>query len=721
MKLSNTRITIIGLGLIGGSLALALRQHSKSMMAVDLSARTRQLAVEQGLVDAATDDLIAGIQAADLVIFATPVRTMLRQLKELRKLPQPDHPVMVMDVGSTKTDIMQAMMLLPDCYDPIGAHPMAGREWAGVEFALADLFENAAFAITPLHRTSDGLIALAKEIIATVGANCLELTAARHDRIVAMTSHLPYLVACATAHTAGDLGQRDQAVGTMMAGGFRDTTRVAASDITMMSDILFTNKTYVKLALAHNRKILEDLEEALDSDPERMLSILEKARADRVGYYPPPNVKTGGQQLRINGNRPALQGTTQVPGDKSISHRAIMHAALSPAESKLLNVLRAGETNTMIRCLIRLGVSVDSSGSTLTIRGGNWRQPRTPLDCENSAATLRLLMGALAGQNLTVELTGTPALQRHPMRRLAEPLRAMGAEITGDSAPLVVKGQKLRGITHTNNVASAQVKAALLLAALHATGPTTITEPGPSRNHTEHMLGGLGVDIEADTLQVSLRPSGRPLPPTVLMIPNDFSSAAPLICAAAVLPGSDIVLERIGINLRRAGLLKVLRQMGSDIQLENEAAVAGELIADIHVKYAPLTATDVSGELVVRMIDEFPALAVVMSQAAGTSTVRDAAELRLKESDRISALRTEFAKLGVDVTEYPDGFAITGPQSIQAATLDSHGDHRLTMALAIAGLLADGQVIIENADVISESFPTFADVMRSVGAEMELD
>ncbi len=721
LLLKDTRITIVGLGLIGGSLALALRNHCASLMAVDLSARTRQLALEQGVVDAISDDLLAGINAADLVIFATPVRTLIKQLKQLSKLPQPDHTVMIMDVGSTKTDIMQAMMLLPTCYDPIGAHPMAGREWAGMEFALANLFEDAAFAITPLRRTSEALVNLAREIVSTVGANCIELTAARHDRIVAITSHLPYLVACALAHTAGDLGQRDQAVGKMMAGGFRDTTRVSASDITMMSDILFTNKTYVKLALAHNRKLLQELEEALESDPQRMLSILEHARADRVGYYPPPNAATGGRQMHVSGPAPSLIGSVTLPGDKSISHRALLHAALSPGESQLRNVLRAGVTASMMRCLVRLGVSIEGTDNRLTVRGGNWRQPREPLDCGNSGTTMRLLMGALAGQAIDVELTGTPGLQRRPMKRIADPLRAMGAVIEGDYAPLKITGGRLQGIQHQTKVASAQVKAALLLAATQAEGQTVITEPGPSRDHSERMLRDLGIGVESDGLQVTLSPTGNSLPPTSLTIPGDLSSAAFLICAAAVIPGSKLRLQGVGINPTRTGLLDALLQMGADIRFTNKTNVAGEPVADLVVNYAPLTAIDIAGDLVVRMIDEFPIFSIVMTQATGKSTVREAEELRLKESDRISVLAGELQTLGIEVEEYADGFAITGPQQFKAGTVQSHGDHRLAMALSVAGLLANGDTIIENADALEESFPTFVDLLSACGATLQLD
>ncbi len=422
--------------------------------------------------------------------------------------------------------------------------------------------------------------------------------------------------------------------------------------------------------------------------------------------------------MRLHGHAGALRGSAELPGDKSISHRALLHAALSADESRLQNVLRAGVTTAMIACLRQMGVAIKGEGSALTVRGGEWRQPASPLDCGNSGTTIRLLLGALAGMPLQVELTGTSGLQRRPMGRVARPLREMGASISADNAPLSVSGGALRGREHHLKTASAQVKAALLLAGLQAEGPTTIHQPASSRDHSERMLRELGINVLSSANVVKLHPNGRPLPPTRLTVPGDFSSAAFLIAAAVLLPGSQVQLGGVGINPTRTGLLDVLTEMGADIFIENRRKSGGEPVADITARHSRLRAVEVRDELVVRMIDEFPVFAVLATQAEGLTTVRDAAELRVKESDRISALVGELRRMGIAITERTDGFSVSGPQQLLAATVDSHADHRLAMSLAVAGLLAHGESSVQGAEVVHESFPGFTSALRTLGAEV---
>ena len=405
-----------------------------------------------------------------------------------------------------------------------------------------------------------------------------------------------------------------------------------------------------------------------------------------------------------------------MPGDKSISHRALIHAALSPGTSHIRNCLRAGVTHTMIAVLEQLGVAFTTVDETLIVNGGEWQQPADPLDCRNSGSTIRLLLGALAGQTIAATLTGTTRLQQRPMGRVARPLRAMGADIAGDHAPLHVRGGGLRGIEHTTEVPSAQVKAAVLLAALNADGATTLHEPGPSRDHSERMLRALGVEVRSQTNSVTLTPNGGALPPTDLTVPGDFSSAAFLIAAAVIVPGSEIHIPNLGLNPTRTGLLDSLNEMGADIVIDNKRAAGGEPVGDLTVRYRPLRSTEIAGDRVVRMIDEFPAFAIIATQAEGKTIVREAAELRLKESDRIAAVANELRKLGAQVEEFPDGFAINGPQHLAGANVDSHNDHRLAMALAIAGLVARGETNVQNAAAIDESFPEFSTQLMRLGA-----
>ena len=370
----------------------------------------------------------------------------------------------------------------------------------------------------------------------------------------------------------------------------------------------------------------------------------------------------------------------------------------------------------MIDCLRELGVKIQEKNGNLIVRGGKWIQPNKPLNCGNSATTMRLLMGALAGQPITAELTGTTGLQRRPMGRVARPLREMGASISSDNAPLVIKGGNLHGIIHNSEVASAQVKAALLLAALQAKGESTIHQPGPSRDHSERMLRELGIKLKTDDHSVTIQPSEKSLAATNISVPGDCSSAAFLIAAAVLVPGSKVTLRNIGINPTRTGMLDVLSSMGADISVLYNGESGGEPTGDILVKHCNLKSTTVQGETVVRMIDEFPIFTVIATQSEGTTTVKDAAELRIKESDRISSLLEELRKMGIKFTEYTDGYTIVGPQILNPAQLESHGDHRMAMSLAIAGMIAQGCTEITRSEVVDESFPEYTKTFSQLGA-----
>ncbi len=420
--------------------------------------------------------------------------------------------------------------------------------------------------------------------------------------------------------------------------------------------------------------------------------------------------------------RPAtrLRGALTLPGDKSISHRALIHAAPAAGVSRIAGFLYAGVTDAMIRCVRALGVQVETDrDASLLVRGGRLHSPSSALDCGNSGTTIRLLMGALAGRpNLEATLTGSAGLRRRPMGRVVAPLRQMGAAIAGDAPPITVRGRSLRGIDVTLPVASAQVKAALLLAALQATGPTTIREPGPSRDHSERLLRAIGVPIATRDRVVTLDPSGEPLPPFELSIPGDISAAAFFIAAITLAPDSEVTIQSVGVNPTRTGLLDALATMGAQVEIAHRREVGYEPVADVTVRSSGLHGITIEGEDVVRMIDEFPVFAVVATQADGQTVVRGAAELRVKESDRIAALAGGLRKLGARIEERPDGFVVDGPARLRGAVVDSHGDHRLAMSLAVAGLLAEGETTVLNAEAYRESFPTFATLLRGLGASI---
>ena len=417
-------------------------------------------------------------------------------------------------------------------------------------------------------------------------------------------------------------------------------------------------------------------------------------------------------QLIIHPGAP-LRGRVHVPGDKSISHRALLLGALAEGSSQVSGFLPSGDCLATLSCLRALGVEIEiHDDTTLTIHGRGLRGLREPdgaLDCARSGTTMRLLAGILAGQTFESTLTGAPQLLRRPMRRIVEPLRRQGAEIVGDDgrAPLAMRGQGLRGCDHTLAVASAQVKSALLLAGLYADGPTIVRQPGPARDHTERMLASMGAAIETRGLTVALSPAAF-LAPFSLNVPGDISSAAFLLVGAALTPGSEITVEGVGVNPTRTGLLEVLADMGVEIALSNERQQGDEPLADVTVSWTPdLRGVTVGGDTVVRMIDEFPVLAVAATQARGVTLVRDAAELRVKETDRIAAVVAELCALGAHIEPLPDGFRVHGPTPLHGAAVDSHGDHRLAMALAVAGLIAKGEVVIDNTACINDSFPGF--------------
>ena len=423
--------------------------------------------------------------------------------------------------------------------------------------------------------------------------------------------------------------------------------------------------------------------------------------------------------------RPAEQfrGAIAMPGDKSISHRTLMHAALAQGTSRIQNFLQAGVTEAMMCCLRDLGVKIEveppggsATSGRLIVHGGQQHSPAANLDCGNSGATIRMLMGALVGQrDLVVTLDGSAGLRRRPMKRVAEPLRLMGADL-GDTPPLSIQGKALHGVEYTMPVASAQVKAAILLAALQADGTTTIHEPGPSRDHSERMLRSLGVSVVNDANTVTLTPPGKPLSAFEATVPGDISSAAFVFAAAALVPNSEVTVTNVGVNDTRTGILDALMAMGGDVRVENLREVNGEPIADITVKSSELRGITVAGDLVVRMIDEFPIFAVLASQAQGETIVREAEELRVKESDRIGSLASELRKLGVEIEERREGFIIAGPTRLRGAVVDSHGDHRLAMSLAVAGLIAEGETTVTRAEAYRESFPNFVELMRGLGA-----
>ncbi len=416
-----------------------------------------------------------------------------------------------------------------------------------------------------------------------------------------------------------------------------------------------------------------------------------------------------------------LQGTLAIPGDKSVSHRAVMFAALADGVSRIDGFLEGEDTRSTAAIFSRLGVRIETPSASQRIVHGvgvdGLRAPDGDLDCGNAGTGMRLLAGLLAAQPFDSVLVGDESLSRRPMRRVTGPLAQMGARIDTEAdgtPPLRIHGgQVLKGIDFVSPVASAQVKSAVLLAGLYAQGDTSVTEPHPTRDYTERMLSAFGVEIEFSPGKARLR-GGQRLRATDIAVPADFSSAAFYIVAASIIPGSEVVLRAVGLNPRRTGLLTALRLMGADIREENPGEHGGEPVADLRVRYAPLRGAVIPEDVVPDMIDEFPALFVAAAAAQGQTVVSGAAELRVKESDRLGAMAHGLRTLGVTVDETPDGAAIQGG-AIGSGSIDSHGDHRIAMAFAIAGQLAEGEVVIDDIANVATSFPGFDTLARSAG------
>jgi len=417
----------------------------------------------------------------------------------------------------------------------------------------------------------------------------------------------------------------------------------------------------------------------------------------------------------------SLVGAVAVPGVKGISQRAVLLGAIADGESRIEGFGRAADTETAISVVRQLGVEVEEDGAeTLRVRGvglRGLRAPDEPLDFGNAGTVMRLASGILAGQGGRFELVGDESLSARPQERIAEPLRQMGAhvETTDGHAPVVIEGGKLSPIRYELPVASAQVKSAVLLAGLLAEGgPTRVVEPSPSRDHTERLLTELGVVARRRGNEISVAPADR-LPPLAIQIAGDFSSAAPFVLAATLLSGSELLVQGVNVNPLRTGLIDVLERMGGNIAVFNRRSVAGEPVADLEVRSAQLVATRVGAEEVPRLIDELPLVALAAAMARGETVVTGAAELRVKETDRIETVTTSLKGLGVRIAAGDDGFRVRGvPTRPKGGGVDSFGDHRLAMLGAVAGLVSREGVRLEGADAVAISFPGFFDLLESV-------
>lgn len=427
--------------------------------------------------------------------------------------------------------------------------------------------------------------------------------------------------------------------------------------------------------------------------------------------------------MNISASKP-LRGTLTVSGDKSISHRAVMFGSLATGTTEIEGFLAGEDCLSTIRCFRSMGVQIEQNGSSVKVFGRGLRELTAPdgiLDCGNSGTTTRLLSGVLAAQHFDSVLSGDASIQRRPMKRVITPLRAMGADISSvagnDCAPLSVHGKQLYGIHFNSPIASAQVKSAVLLAGLYASGQTTVTEPALSRDHTERMLRSFGAKVLTGSFE------GRPavtvtetqnLYGTDISVPGDISSAAFFLVGASIVPGSEVVLRNVGINPTRDGVISALRAMGARIEVLEVRNEDSEPAADLLVRYAPLHGTEIGGALIPRLIDELPVLAAAAAVAEGRTVIRDAAELKVKESNRIRTMAEGLSRLGATVRETEDGLIIDGGAALHGGAVESYSDHRIAMSFAILSLVTDGEVKISDPDCVNISAPSFYEDLRSL-------
>lgn len=725
--LANKTVAIVGLGLIGGSIARGLRKANPNqrILGVDFNADTLAAATTSGVIDAGMD-LGTALEQADLLVLATPPLLIAELIPALAE--SSSSKTVFTDVGSVKSHICAELeKQSPDFISRfVPGHPVAGSERSGFAAAREDLFSGRNVILTPLPQNSAAAVSLVHELWRSLGADVLAMSVARHDKVLAATSHLPHALAFTLVEALLKQEQSDD-IFRYAAGGFADFSRLASSDARMWSDVFIANASATQNVLDEYIAQLQDFQKLLRTqDREAMQASFARAKRTRDNFIQKhfnagleSRMETELISLRVTPGG-SVQGDIRVPGDKSISHRSVIFASLADGVSHVSGFLEGEDALNTVAAFREMGVTiVGPENGNMTVYGVGMRglkSPRKPLYMGNSGTAMRLLAGLLAAQNFNSELTGDESLTKRPMNRVANPLRDMGGKLETTeqgTPPIKISGTQLRGIEYEMPIASAQVKSCLLLAGMYADGTTTITEPVPCRDHTERMLEGFGYPLRRKNAQVSISGGGS-LQATDIDIPADISSAAFFMVAAAITPGAALTLRHVGINPTRIGVINILRAMGASITLSNEVSVGGEPVADIEVKYSPLHGILVPEEQIPLAIDEFPVLFVAAACAEGETILRGAEELRVKESDRIDAMATGLKALGIEVETYADGIRIVGGE-ITGGEVDSFTDHRIAMSFAIAGLRATGEITIRDCANVATSFPGFVALANQVG------
>lgn len=730
------QVAFVGFGLIGSSLARVMREQKlvERITAASRSSQTLATARQLGLIDIGYADPADAVRGADLVILAMPVNATESILRSIK--PALSAQAVITDVGSTKGNVVAAAEAVwgqvPATFVP--GHPIAGSEQSGVLAGRANLFAGHKVILTPLPHTQTDAIALVTSLWQRAQADVLTMSVERHDSVLARTSHLPHLLAFSLVDTLARESQNLD-IFRYAAGGFRDFTRIAGSDPTMWHDIFLANRDAVLQALDGFEAGTRVLRQAISSgDSEALLGIFTRARVAREHFthmlagtaYAKP--MTAEKELTYTvqpGGR--MNGRIRVPGDKSISHRSIMLGSIAEGVTEVTGFLEGEDALATLQAFRDMGVVIEGpERGRVRVHGvglHGLKPAPGPLYVGNSGTSMRLLSGILSAQPFDTVMTGDASLTKRPMERIAKPLRLMGADIqtTGErgTPPVSVHGIStaakggLKGIHYDMPVASAQVKSGVLLAGLWADGETSVTEPAPTRDHTERMLKGFGYEVNVQGATASLRGGGK-LTATKIDVPSDISSAAFFLVAASIAPNSDLTLEHVGINPTRVGVINILKAMGGNLEVFNEREIGGEPVADIRVRSAQLKGINIPEDQVPLAIDEFPALFIAAACAQGTTVLTGAEELRVKESDRIQVMADGLAILGISAQPTPDGIVIQGGQ-LGSGEVVSHGDHRIAMSFSMAGLRASGPIVIRDCANVATSFPDFLGLAKRCG------
>lgn len=727
------RLVVVGLGLIGGSFAKGMKESGlfHEVVGVDRDRETRRLAVELEVVDSAEAELAVACQNADVIQLAVPILAMERVLAELAALDIGQ--AVLTDVGSAKGSVARAARkaFAGKAFRFVPGHPIAGSEKSGVTAANGQLFKRHKVILTPLDEADAEALANIDLLWRALGADVEYMTVDHHDEVLAATSHLPHLLAFTLVDS---LAQRSEnlEIFRYAAGGFRDFTRIAGSDPVMWHDIFLANREAVLRTLDTFRDDLDALRQAvITQDGHQLLGVFTRARVARehFGKILARRAYVDAMQIKdltyIANPGGSLSGRVRVPGDKSISHRSIMLGSLADGTTEVEGFLEGEDALATLQAFRDMGVVIEGpTNGRVTIHGvglHGLKTPAGPLYLGNSGTSMRLLSGILSAQAFDTTLTGDASLSKRPMNRVADPLREMGAVIeTAEQGrpPMTIRGgQKLKGIHYDMPMASAQVKSCLLLAGLYAEGETSVTEPAPTRDHTERMLQGFGYPVTVEGNVARVR-SGSTLTANRIEVPADISSAAFFLVAGSIAENSELVLEHVGINPTRTGVIDILRLMGGDITLENQREVGGEPVADLRVRSATLKGIEIPEALVPLAIDEFPVLFVAASCAQGRTILRGAEELRVKESDRIQVMADGLKVLGVSATPTPDGIVIEGGP-MGGGEVESHGDHRIAMAFSVASLRASAPIRIRDCANVATSFPGFLELAAKAGIRVK--